>query len=145
MPNHAVQIRPRSARVHVEDLEVVDTFFFGGPDEVPATISFDITWLPTGAPRVLTPESDDPLGPTYFVGIFRDAVAEGSFSAESITEPGGGPFSFTDAFATSEPVWGEMGFEANGVFIEGGGGDHLTPTQVENEARRALGLVELTH
>jgi len=145
LPNNAVRVRHRTASIVVEDLDVLDTFVFGGPDEVPATISYDITWTRNGPPRFLSPGSDDPTDPTNLYAVFRDAVAEGSFTAESVTEPGGDPFSFEGAFATSAPVWGQMGYEANGSFIGVGRDSPEDPLAVEKEALRLPGMLAFEH
>ncbi len=103
----------------IEDLDVVDTFQIFSGVEVPATVSFDITFTPNGRLRVLHP-SGDSLQPTYVAGAVRDVLAEGYFSASSLTEPGGEPYSFENAYASSAPAWAEMGLTRNGSFLNGG-------------------------
>ena len=105
-----------TARVAMENVPLVDSFQILSGIEVPALASFDMTWTPTGAPRQLRPASSDPLDPRNFAGQFKDALATGTFSASSVTQFGGEPFSFT-AFASSEFAWGEMGQEQNGSFL----------------------------
>jgi len=94
----------------------VDSFVIFGPDEVPAVVSYDLEFTPTGPLRILAPSSDDPLDPTNLSGQFRDALATGYFTASSVTEPGGEPFSITAQFASSEFAWAEMGMMRNGSF-----------------------------
>ena len=108
-----------AARVVVENIPVVDSFQILSPTEEPATASFDITWTAFGAPRHLRPASSDPLDPTAFAGEFKDALAEGTFSGETVTAFGSGiPFSFS-GFASSAFAWAEMGTEQNGSFLHG--------------------------
>lgn len=113
LPDDSVSRVGNTITIVVEDLDVVDTFQVFSGIEVPATVSFDITWSPVGPMRHLRPGSNDPMDPTNFAAELRDAVATGTFSGSSVTELGGGPFSFTgDAVS----VWAEMGKERNGVF-----------------------------
>jgi hypothetical protein len=104
----------------VESLPVVDSFTIFGPVEVPATVSFDITWTGMGPVRHLRPGSTDPEDPTNLAAEFRDATAVGSFSGTSLTMPGGVPFSF-QGDASTEFTWAEMGKERNGFFLNGPG------------------------
>jgi hypothetical protein len=100
----------------IVDLDVVDTFQIFGPDEVPAVVSYEINFTATGPMRQLRPSSNDPLDPTNLSGQFRDALGTGTFSASSVTEPGGDPFSITGAFASTEFTWAEIGTMRNGWF-----------------------------
>jgi len=101
----------RTVRVHVDNVPVVDNFTFLGPNEVPATASFDITWTSFGKMQHYRPQSTDPTDPTNFAAQFRFATATGSFSA---SESG---FSLTASGATSAGIFGEMGTERNGSFL----------------------------
>jgi hypothetical protein len=116
VPNDAVQISSHAATIHIEELPVIDAFTFLGSVEVPATASYDIRWEATGPVRHLDPGSDDPTDPTNLSGIFRDVTATGTFSATSITHPGGGPFSIHGAVGVA--IWGELGNERNGRFVK---------------------------
>jgi hypothetical protein len=107
------------ARLTIDGLEVVDSFQIFSGTEVPATVSYDITWRAFGGIRHLRPVNDDPTDPRAFAGEFRLAVSTGSFSGSSITMPDGAPFSF-EGDASSEPLWGEMGTERNGAFLSAG-------------------------
>jgi hypothetical protein len=108
---------PDGATLTVENLDVIDIFFFGNPGPwVPGVVSYEINFTATGEMRHLRPSSDDPLDPTNLTAQFRDAFASGTFSAESVTEPGGEPFSFTGAFASTEFTWAEIGMMRNGWF-----------------------------
>ena len=116
VPDESFEGGPGGATFAVEDLDVIDSFVIFGPDEVPATVSYELEFTPTGAMRHLRPSSDDPTDPTNLTAQFRDALATGTFSASSLTEPGGDPFSITATFASSEFTWAEMGMMRNGWF-----------------------------
>jgi len=93
---------------------VVDSHVIFGEDEVPATVSFDVTWTGSGARHHYKPGSDDPTDPTNFDGKFREGVATGTFSGSNSEG-----FSFTsDPGATSEGVFAELGTESNGSFLK---------------------------
>jgi hypothetical protein len=92
---------------------VVDSFVIFGEDEIPATVSFDITFTGEGRRFHYKPGSDDPLDPTNFDGKFRQGVATGEFSGSNADG-----FSFTsEPGATSEGVFAELGVEQNGSFL----------------------------
>jgi hypothetical protein len=116
VPDNAVQVSSHAATIEVHDLPVVDSFQIFGPVEVPATASYAIRWEATGAVRHLDPSSDDPSDPTNLSATFRDVTATGTFSASSITHPGGGPFSIHGVIGVA--VWGELGNERNGRFVK---------------------------
>lgn len=109
----ALSTSGNSARLRVENFPVVDSFVFLGPTEVPATVSFDVTWTATGGVTHFTPGSSDPTDPTNFEGEFRLATATGSFSGRNSDG-----FKFSAANSTSEGVFAEMGKERNGVFLK---------------------------
>lgn len=89
----------------------MDSFVFLGETEVPATVSFDITWAASGDLRHLRPGSSDPTDLTNVFGEFRLATAVGSFSGSTQD------FSFEATGASSEGVFAEMGRERNGFFL----------------------------
>ena len=101
----------RTARLHLVDLPIVDSFQFLGATGVPATVSLDVTWTATGRPRNIKPGTHDPTDYSSFAGEFRAADAAGSFSG---SEAG---FSFHATDATSDGAFAEFGTERNGVFL----------------------------
>ena len=104
----------KSATLHLEDVAVVDSFVFLGEDEVPATVSLDVTFTGSGARHHYKPGSDDPTDPTNFNGKFREGIATGTFSGSNADG-----FSFTsDPGATSEGLFAEIGTERNGFFLK---------------------------
>lgn len=119
IPDNALSHRGNAVRLRIRNQRVVDSFQIFGPNEVPARVSYDITFTPEGPTRHLRPTSTDPLDPQNFAAVFRFATATGSFSGSSITEPGGQPFSFSGQ-ASSAGVFAEMGFERNGFFLSHG-------------------------
>jgi len=103
----------KTASLHLENVQIIDSFTFLGEHSVPATVSFDITWVGSGARHHYKPGSSDPTDPTNFNGKFRNAVATGSFSGSNADG-----FSFTsDPGASSAGVFAEIGIEKNGSFI----------------------------
>ena len=114
MPDDAVSTSANSATIKVQDLHVIDSFVIFGPNSAPATVSYDVAWQATGEVRHLAPSSDDLTDPTRLRATFRDAAATGTFSAQSITMPGGGPFSFHGAVGVA--IWAEVGHDSNGRF-----------------------------
>jgi len=112
IPDEALVVRGQTARLHLRNLKVVDSFTFLGSTEVPATVSFDIIWRATGKMLHFRPESSDPADPHHFAGNFRLAVATGSFSG---SEAG---LSF-EGNGSSAETFGELGRERNGVFLGG--------------------------
>jgi hypothetical protein len=93
---------------------VVDSFTFLGENEVPATVSLDVTFTGSGARHHFKPGSDDPTDPTNFDGKFRFGPATGTFSGSNTDG-----FVFTsDPGATSDGLFGEIGIESNGVWID---------------------------
>jgi len=113
VPDGALTIEGRTARLHV-NATLVDTFFFLGPGPYAnATASFDVTWVSSGKMTHFAPGSLDPTDPTSFAGEFRDATAVGSFSGSN--ELG---FSFTATHASSEEIFARMGTERNGSFLQ---------------------------
>ena len=115
MPDDAVSTNANSASITVQDLPVVDNFVIFGPNSAPGTVSYNIAWQATGDVRHLAPSSDDLTDPTRLRATFRDAAATGTFSAQSITMPGGGPFSFHGAVGVA--IWAEVGPDKNGQFV----------------------------
>jgi hypothetical protein len=98
----------------VENMQVIDSFTFLGDNPIPATVSFDMTWTASGKRYHFMPQSNDPTDPTYFDGKFRLGVATGTFSGSNADG-----FSFaSDAGATSEGIFSEIGIERNGSFLK---------------------------
>ncbi len=116
IPDSALTISKnlKSATLHLEDVAVVDSFVFLGEDEVPAMVSMDVTFIGSGARHHYKPGSDDPTDPTNFNGKFREGIATGTFSGSNTDG-----FSFTsDAGATSNGLFAEIGTESNGSFLK---------------------------
>jgi hypothetical protein len=103
----------RHAVLRVDDLPVIDTFVFLGPNDAAASMSFKVEWDASG-PRTEVGAGDDvpPTDPAAFRGRFRRARAEARFSGSEIG------FSFrTRGKATSERGFAQLGEERNGVFL----------------------------
>ena len=116
IPGDAYRRQGDTIQYSLTDFALEDSFTFLGPVGVPATVTFDITWVASGPVRHLRPTSSDPNSATAFAAEFRNAVATGSFSGTSVTQLGGDPFSFAGT-ASSAGVFAETGTERNGSFL----------------------------
>jgi hypothetical protein len=113
IPDSAVQITGDTLTIHLENVAVVDQFQFpGGAGNVPARVSFDITYTKSGAPRRVRPTSHDPLSPFTWAGEMSMATNSGGFSVAY----NDGSFSAQGSFRSSG-LFGEMGTERNGSFV----------------------------
>ena len=104
----------KTLTIHLQNASVVDQFQFpGGTRNVPATVSFDITYTKSGSPRDVRPTSADPLSPFTWVGEMWMATNAGTFSLSYNDNS----FSAQGSFSSSGN-FGEMGTERNGSFAE---------------------------
>jgi len=109
-----VQITGDTLTIHLENVAVVDQFQFpGGTGNVPATVSFDITYTKSGMQRRVRPTSHDPLSPFTWAGEMSMATNSGTFSVAY----NDGSFSAQGSFSSSG-LFGEMGTERNGSFVQ---------------------------
>jgi hypothetical protein len=120
VPDDAVRITENTVTVSLTNVAVVDQFQFpGGAGQnlgmagVPATVSFDITYRKSGAPRVVQPTSADPLSPFAWAGKMWMATNSGRF-AVAYTD---GRFAARGSFSSSGN-FGELGTERNGSFVQ---------------------------
>lgn len=120
IPDDAVKITDNTVTISLKNASVVDQFSFPfgagnnlGTAGVPATLSFDITYSKSGAPRHVAPTSTDPLNPFNWEGEMWDASNSGTFSLAY----NDGTFSAQGSFE-SAGNFGEIGFERNGSFVE---------------------------
>jgi hypothetical protein len=108
------------ATVRVKNARVTDNGAFLGPGTTPGAASFEISWTPTGEPRILSPhgrEANDPSIITddahEFSAVFRDARVKGSFTVTS------GGITYTGSWQGTPGAgvdFAEIGVERNGVF-----------------------------
>ena len=116
IPDDALQITGDTVTIHLQDVAVVDQFKFpGGTGNVPASVSFDITYTKSGMPRRVRPTSNDPLSPFTWSGKMWMATNSGTFSVAY----NDGSFSAQGSFSSSGN-FGEMGTERNGSFASDG-------------------------
>jgi len=102
----------REATLVARDLPVIDSFQFGGPDMVPASVSFTITWEAVGKRRLRGKGSTvPPTDPAAFLGHFARARSRARFSGSALG------FSFRSGEATTDDGYAEMGTERNGLFL----------------------------
>jgi hypothetical protein len=119
VPDDAVKITDDTLTISLKNASVVDQFQFPngagnnlGIAGVPATLSFEITYKKTGAPRHVRPTSSDPLSPFNWAGKMWKATNSGNFSLAY----NDGSFSAQGSF-DSAGNFGEMGTEENGAFV----------------------------
>jgi hypothetical protein len=115
LPDNAIHISNdgRRASVHAENVPVIDSFQFGGPNSVPANVTYSVEWEAIGlAVSVGKGNNVPPTDPAAFRGEFSPAIARGSFSGSELA------FSFkADPGASSTRGYAELGRERNGVFL----------------------------
>jgi hypothetical protein len=101
----------RRATLDARDVCVLDSFQFGGPTNVPASVSFKVRWEATG-PRERRGKGSTvpPTDPAAFLGRFATARSTGSFSGSEVG------FSFTGRGDTDRG-YAQFGPERNGVFL----------------------------
>ena len=109
-----------NVRLRAVDVPVVDDLVFTLPSgkQIPARVSFDVTYTPFGKVRHLRPTSSDPTDPHSFAGEFQFATSEGTFAGSNARG-----FSFVATATNDTPdfpglVFGEMGTERNGSFLK---------------------------
>ena len=113
VPDDALQIKGNNVTVRLKDVAVSDNFFFLGPGNVASTVSFEITYTRSGAPRQVRPVSSDPTSPFSWAGEMWMATAVGSFTASY----SGGGFS-AQGNLDSTGLFAEVGTERNGFFVQ---------------------------
>jgi len=102
----------QDATLAARDMPVIDSFQFGGPDMVPASVSFTITWEAVGKRRVRGKgRRAQPTHPASFLGHFAPARSRARFSGSALG------FSFRSNEATTDLGYAQMGFERNGFFL----------------------------
>jgi hypothetical protein len=101
----------RRASLQAKNVCVLDSFQFGGPTNVPASVSFTVRWEATG-PCGLRGKGTavPPTDPAAFLGRFANARSTGSFSGSEVG------FSFRGRGDTDD-TFAELGPERNGVFL----------------------------
>lgn len=120
VPDDAVKISPdgETLTIHLVNVPVVDQGSFpAGTVTTPATVSFDITYTKSGAPRHVRPTSSDPLSPFNWAGKMWTATNSGTFSVKYNDNSFSAQGSFSSDFLPAGN-FGEMGTERNGSFVE---------------------------
>jgi hypothetical protein len=117
LPDDDVKVTDHQVTINVSELPLVDRFQFLGPGNVPVHLSFQITYSRTQQPRIIVPQTNDPLSPFNWAGTVWDATAKGSFS-----------FRYDDGSYSAQGItdfalpthqleqYGTMGNERNGFF-----------------------------
>jgi hypothetical protein len=115
LPDDAFRIsrNGRRATLQAEGLSVIDSFQFGGPVSVPATISLNVTWDATGD-RVSRGKGSavTPSDPAAFLARFASARSTASFTGSELG------FSFrSNPGVSTDRGYAELGTERNGSFL----------------------------
>lgn len=114
IPDESVVVSRNGRRldVDVHDVEVIDTTTTG---DVPAVVSFQMTWKAKGKMRDLgLGNSVPPTDRASFLGRIARAQVRGTFSGRS------GDFTFQSGpKRTSRTLFAELGTEQNGAMIPG--------------------------
>jgi hypothetical protein len=107
----------RRARLHVDDVPLVESYaLFGTPSPLgtisnPATVRLDIEWRATG-PAVDRGAGSSGSPPEAFLGKFAPARAVGTCSGSELG------FRFkSNGRASSDGAYAEIGTERNGSFL----------------------------
>jgi hypothetical protein len=115
LPDEAVTITRRGRRldVAVNDLRVIDST--GSPlADVPATVSFAMTWRATGGmERAGKGGTVAPTDPLAYLGRLARASARGTFSGTS------GTFTFRSSAKPQKTIFGVLGTEQAGALLPG--------------------------
>ena len=115
LPDDAVVTSRRGRRldVSVRDLPVIDST--GAPAaEVPAAVSFQMTWRATSATRPAGKGAAvAPTDPEAFLGRLARARARGTFSGTA------GAFSFQSSAKPQRTIFGVLGTEQSGALLRG--------------------------
>jgi hypothetical protein len=115
LPDEAVTITRRGRRldVAVNDLPVIDST--GSPlADVPATVSFAMTWRATGGMQQAGKGGTvAPVDPFAYLGRLARASARGTFSGTS------GTFTFRSSAKPQKTIFGVLGTEQAGALLPG--------------------------
>ena len=109
LPQGAIHVsgNGKHASMRGDDVAVIDSFQFGGPNAAPASVSFSVDWDATGP---TTHVQSSALSP--FSAEFAPAFAKGRFSGRELG------FSFvSNPGANTSRGFAEMGRERNGRFL----------------------------
>jgi hypothetical protein len=113
LPDESVVVSPDGKRldVDVRDVAVIDTTSQG---DIPAVVSFQITWKGRGRTRSLgRGTAVEPTDPAAFLGQFFRARARGTFSGAA------GDFTFQSSRKRARSVFAELGVQQNGALLAG--------------------------
>jgi hypothetical protein len=114
VPDHALRVSHdgRRAVLEADDVPVIDSFQFFGPNQIPASVSFRVEWRATGPFERRGSGTDVP--PTD-MAAFRGRIAAARSDAWFAGEEFG--FAFRSDAASSDRGWAQLGRTRNGVFL----------------------------
>ena len=114
LPDESVVVSADGKRldVDVRDVAVIDTTRQG---DIPAVVSFQMTWKGHGKARTLgRGTAVEPTDPAAFLGRFFRARARGTFSGAA------GDFTFQSSpQRKAKSLWAELGTQQNGALLAG--------------------------
>ena len=118
LPDDDVKFTDHQVTINVSELPLVDRFQFLGPGNVPVHLSFQITYSrKQGLPRIIFPQTKDPLSQFNWAGTVWDATATGSFSFRYDDGTYSAQGNTDSALPTHQlEQYGTMGLERNGFF-----------------------------
>ena len=118
LPDDDVKVTDHQVTINVSELPLVDRFQFLGPGNVPVHLSFQITYSQTHGPRIIFPQTNDPLSQFNWAGTVWDATATGSFSFRYDDGSYSAQGNTDSALPTHQlEQYGTMGNERNGFFV----------------------------
>jgi hypothetical protein len=116
VPDRALRVSRdrRRATLEVDDLQVIDSFQFGGAFQTPARVSFRVDWraigpsVPQGSGTAVPPEDK-----RAWLGEMAPALSTGRFKGEEF----GFAFRSDGQARTDRGGYAQLGRERNGAFL----------------------------
>jgi hypothetical protein len=133
IPDDAVVISGNTLTIHVANLAIADEIAFLGTVRIPSTLSFDITYTKSGKPRTVVPTANNSISAFHWAGAMWKATNSGTFSVAY----NDGSFSAAGSFSSSG-LFGEMGRERNGIFVDEDDADETESAQEAAEPAQSV-------
>jgi len=115
-PDDAVSLSDnnRRLRLRARDVQVIDSFQGLGPKQIPASVSFDVEWVATGAETAVGKGTTvPPTDPAAFLGKHREARSTGTFSGQEWDFQ----FQSNGQASTADRGYAQIVTERNGAFL----------------------------
>ena len=112
IPRSSFMAKANWARLSLRDFPLVESFEFGGPHTVPATVSIDLEWRSASGRKARGKGKDvPPEAPEAFLGQFADASCTGTVSGKRMG------FAFKSGPLDATGFYASMGHERNGAWL----------------------------